>query len=141
MVFPIVIIIGISAVFPLISSGPIWSVMTNQITSECDRYLWTHSIFISNLYPFYNSIGSGSCLSWLWMVSTSFQFFFVSLILTSMYRNRPKLTSVLIWAICIGSLIVCTLIASYTNAVSLSQYDNDTYNLIFTKPWSKIFGF
>lgn len=57
MLLPVVIIIGISAVFPLFSGGPMWSVMTEGITGTCDKYLWTHAVFISNLYPFENSVG------------------------------------------------------------------------------------
>lgn len=60
MLFPVIIIIGVSAVFPLFSSGPLWGVMTHEITATCDRYLWTHVIFISNMYPFNNVIGQDS---------------------------------------------------------------------------------
>jgi hypothetical protein len=31
MLFPVIIIIGIAATFPLFSSGPMWSVLTNEI--------------------------------------------------------------------------------------------------------------
>lgn len=88
MLFPIIIIIGVAAVFPLFSSGPLWSVMTSEITATCDRYLWTHIIFISNLYPFNNNIGGDGCLPWLWFVSTEFQFFFICLALTLLYKNK-----------------------------------------------------
>lgn len=60
MLFPVIIIIGVSAVFPLFSSGPLWGVMTDEITATCNRYLWTHVIFISNMYPFNNVIGQDS---------------------------------------------------------------------------------
>lgn len=60
MLFPVIIIIGVSAVFPLFSSGPLWGVMTHEITATCNRYLWTHVIFISNMYPFNNVIGQDS---------------------------------------------------------------------------------
>lgn len=140
MIFPMVIIIGVSAVFPLFSSGPLWGVMTNEITATCDNYLWTHVIFISNLYPFKNNIGSECCLPWLWFVSTLFQFFFVSLGITMLYKRYPMSASFSTWCICLASLLICTIIASVGSTTSLSQYDSSTYTLLFTKPWSRIFG-
>lgn len=77
MFFPIIIIIGIASVFILFSSGPIWKEMASQITETCRQYMWTHVIFISNLFPFENNISGDSCLPWLWFVSTEFQFFFI----------------------------------------------------------------
>lgn len=32
MLFPIIMIIGVSSIFPLLSSGPLWSLMANQVT-------------------------------------------------------------------------------------------------------------
>jgi len=88
MLFPVIIIIGISSVFQLTSSGPLWGVMTQEITASCDKYIWTHVAFISNLYPFGNNIGKNACLPWFWFVSTEFQFFFICLFLTILYTKK-----------------------------------------------------
>lgn len=57
MIFPVLIIIGVASIFPLLSSGPLWSTIAYQITDTCSDVQFSHIIFISNLYPFTNSIG------------------------------------------------------------------------------------
>jgi hypothetical protein len=141
MLFPIIIIIGIASVFILFSSGPIWGEMASQINETCDRYMWTHVIFISNLFPFENNISGPSCLPWLWFVSTEFQFFFICMTLTLVYLRRPFIASFITWGIGLASLIICTIIASVSSSTTMSQYDSKTFSIIFTKPWSRIFGY
>mmetsp|Transcript_852 Transcript_852/g.1008 ORF Transcript_852/g.1008 Transcript_852/m.1008 type:complete len:334 (-) Transcript_852:656-1657(-) len=141
MIFPVIIIIGISSIFQLISSGPVWGVLTDEILASCDRHLWTHVIFISNVYPFGNNLGTEACLPWLWFVSTEFQFFFICLFLTILYTKKPFIASLLTWFLSIASIVTGLIIAGVGSTTSISQYDNRTYNLMFTKPWSKIFGY
>jgi peptidoglycan/LPS O-acetylase OafA/YrhL len=141
MIFPVIIIVGVASVFALFSSGPLWNIMTDGVVSGCGKFAWTHIFFISNLYPFDNRIGEEGCLPWLWFVSTEFQFFFICLALTILYKNRPFIASLITWLICIGSLCASGIIAGVGSTTTLSQYDNRTYSLLFTKPWSRIFGY
>eukprot|EP00344_Euplotes_crassus_P009074 CAMPEP_0197002616 /NCGR_PEP_ID=MMETSP1380-20130617/7078_1 /TAXON_ID=5936 /ORGANISM="Euplotes crassus, Strain CT5" /LENGTH=709 /DNA_ID=CAMNT_0042420825 /DNA_START=145 /DNA_END=2271 /DNA_ORIENTATION=- len=141
MLFPVIIIIGISSIFKLFSSGPLWGTMTEEIISSCDRYLWTHVLMISNLVPFGNNIGNNACLPWLWFVSTEFQFFFFCLFLTILYTKRSFLACLISWVICLFSLLSVSVIAGVGAITTLSQYDSNTYEILFTKPWTRIFGY
>ena len=140
MLFPVIMIIGIASIFPLLSSGPLWSLMSNQVTETWNSYQFAHIIFISNLYPFNNNIGESCWLPWLWFISTEFQFFFICLGITILYKRNWLAASIWTWAICIGSLAISALAASFGSTVTLSQYDDNSYAL-FTKPWSRIFGY
>lgn len=42
---------------------------------------------------------------------------------------------------CIISLLTVAVIAGLGTTTTLSQYDTRTYDILFTKPWTRIFGY
>ena len=61
--------------------------------------------------------------------------------MTVLYKKRPALASICTWVICLGSLLISTIIAGVGSTTSLSQFNPQTYSVLFTKPWSRIFGY
>ena len=140
MLFPILMIVGIASIYPLLSSGPLWSSIANQVTDTWPDVQFAHILFISNLYPYQNNIGESCCLPWLWFVSTEFQFFFICLGLTILYKKNCLAASIWTSSIWVGSIVISAFVASFGGTTTLPQYDDVSY-AEFTKPWSRIFGY
>jgi len=55
-----------------LGDGPIFWSFVDKFVNTCDKYWWSHLIFINNFYP---GKDTDKCITWTWYLPNDFQFF------------------------------------------------------------------
>jgi peptidoglycan/LPS O-acetylase OafA/YrhL len=73
---------------PLGGNGPIFFQYYRTQSSYCEKYWWSHLLFINNIYPW---TGEEDCMGWTWYLPNDMQFFFISPPIIYLFYHRRRL--------------------------------------------------
>ncbi|KAJ3434234.1 o-acyltransferase [Anaeramoeba flamelloides] len=116
--------------------GPMWPMMTEQMTSKCTKYWWTNLLFINNWYPRHYT---DSCLGQTWYLANDFQFFIIAPLIVWIAWKSRKVGYAVIACIIAGSITYkCLIVHHWQLTINIHQSDMHYYDWIYIKPMARI---
>ena len=121
-------------IIPKVGDGPIFYLLEER-AKDCNKYWWSHLLFINNLYPWYGEV----CMGWTWYLGNDFQFFLlIPLFVWTYYHNRKVCIAIMCFIQL--SWYWATFVLAYLNDLNVNykkvNVDFNTY--YYWRPWGRI---
>lgn len=126
-------------IMAMAGNGPVFFMYKDDYAGACNKYWWSHLLFINNFYPFNRD---EQCLGWSWYLPNDMQFFLLLPILVYLlyrYRIVGIIVNLLIilfsW---IASVIILTIEGF---GPSFYEIQESYYRVYYMKPYMRISPF
>ena len=125
----------IVTIFRHTGDGPLWRILIEAEISDCDKYWWVQTFFLSAIYPLGDQI---SCLNYLWFASDVMIFFMLLPPQVLLYFRSRKASYILSSLFIIASMATTgILVFAYDININILS-DMQNGDKVQSRPWCKI---
>ena len=126
------VLMGFSMFLPVYMTP--FAYKTGSLDNTCDKYWWYNILYINNFKQ-----DAGRCVGHVWYLANDMQFFLLAPILLYSFKTNRILgfgVSATLWLAHIATTLGITINGKY--GILITDLANDTFNDIYTKPWTRI---
>jgi len=126
-------------IMAMAGTGPIFFKYKDEYAGACNRYWWSHMLFINNFYPF-NS--DEQCMGWTWYLPNDMQFFLLlPPLVYLLYRFRK--VGMIVIGVLMSASFIASMVILYIEGFSPSflRVKENYYRVYYMKPYMRISPF
>jgi len=127
-------------IVPYLGDGPTFFKYYTFYVESCNKYWWTHFLYINNLYPLPPK--TSNCIGWTWYLPNDMQFFLIAPFLILLYYRNRKYGLFAILGLQVSCWIIeLTVVSVYGISASYFSAGDDYQAIYYQKPWNRISPF
>jgi peptidoglycan/LPS O-acetylase OafA/YrhL len=126
-------------IMSMAGNGPVFFMYKDEYAGACNKYWWSHLLFINNFYPFGED---EQCLGWTWYLPNDMQFFLLLPPLVWLCYRYRVIGMLSILTIMVGCWIASFVIL-YINdfSPSMKETKENYFRVFYMKPYMRIAPF